>query len=60
MPDKPSLPPAEKAIENSVKRFRERGIILPTFKELRQPELIPQPILERLKNIGLWGIVFRG
>ena len=56
MPDKPSLPPAEKAIENSVKRFRERGIILPTFKELRQPELIPQPILERLKNIGLWDI----
>jgi len=41
-------------LENTIKRFRERGIILPTFKQMRNPELIPDKIKEKLKNIGLW------
>ncbi len=40
----------------TAKRCRERGIILPTFKQLRNPELIPQEIKDRLKPIGLWDI----
>ena len=31
-------------------------IILPTFKQLRNPELIPQEIKDKLKPIGLWDI----
>ena len=46
----------EKALENAVKRFKEKGIILPTFEQQRCPELIPQKIKEKLKNIGLWDI----
>lgn len=46
----------EKALENAVKRFRERGIILPTFEQQRNPELIPDKIKNQLKNIGLWEI----
>ena len=46
----------EKALQNAVNRFREKGIILPTFKQQRNPELIPQKIKDQLKNIGLWEI----
>lgn len=46
----------QKALDNAVQRFRERGIILPTFKQQQNPELIPQNIQDQLKNIGLWDI----
>jgi len=45
-----------KALDNAVKRFREKGIILPTFEQQRDPSLIPQKIKEQLKKIGLWDI----
>jgi cysteine synthase A len=44
------------ALENAVKRFRERGIILPTFEQQRNPELIPQKIKDKLKKTDLWDI----
>jgi len=44
----------KKALENAVKRYREKGIILPTFAQQKNPELIPQKIKDQLKNIGLW------
>ena len=31
-------------------------IIIPTFKQQRQPEQIPPAITERLKTVGLWDI----
>lgn len=43
-------------VEKSVKRCRDRGIIIPTFAELRNPEKIPAQIKERLKEVGLWDI----
>jgi cysteine synthase len=46
----------EKALENAVKRFKEKGIILPTFEQQRNPKLIPQKIKAQLKKIGLWDI----
>ncbi len=46
----------EKALDNAVKRFKEKGIILPTFEQQRNPELIPQHIKDKLKNIGLWDL----
>ncbi|MBN1252402.1 MAG: pyridoxal-phosphate dependent enzyme [Bacteroidales bacterium] len=44
----------EKALENAIKRYREKGIILPTFEQQKNPELIPEKIKAKLKNIGLW------
>ncbi len=44
------------ARENAIRRFRERGIVLPTFAQQREPELVPQHIKDRLKTIGLWDI----
>ncbi len=46
----------EKALENAVLRFKERGIILPTFEQQRNPDLVPQKIKDKLKNVGLWDI----
>lgn len=46
----------EKALENAVVRFRERGIVLPTFAQQRNPELIPKSIKNKLKEVGLWEI----
>ena len=47
---------SQTALENAVRRFREKGIILPTFRQQKNPELIPQKILDRLKDTGLWEI----
>jgi cysteine synthase len=44
----------EKALENAVKRYREKGIILPTFAQQKNPDLVPDKIKNKLKNIGLW------
>ncbi len=40
----------------AIERFREKGILLPTFSQMRSPELIPDHIKEKLKGIGLWDL----
>ena len=47
---------SETALENAVSRFREKGIILPTFEQQRNPDLIPEKIKARLSDVGLWDI----
>jgi cysteine synthase len=44
----------QQALENAIKRYREKKIILPTFAQQKNPELIPEKIKYKLKNIGLW------
>jgi len=46
----------QKALENAIKRSQEKGIILPTFEQQRNPELVPQKVKDKLKNIGLWDL----
>ncbi len=41
-------------LENSIKRARERNIIIPTFAQMKDPTLIPAKYKEELKSIGLW------
>ncbi len=41
---------------NAVKRFREKGIILPTFQQQKNPETVPDNIKEKLKSVGLWDV----
>ena len=50
----PSLHPEVRA--KTAKRCRERGIVIPTFKQLRHPETIPASIRNRLTKIGLWDV----
>lgn len=49
----------KKQLERTVERARERNIIIPTFAQMRDPDLIPDSIKEELKNIGLWDITSR-
>ena len=46
----------EKQRKRTVKRARERGIIIPTFAQMRDPSLIPAKIKMRLRDIGLWDL----
>ena len=46
----------EKQIERTVQRCRERNIIVPTFEQQKNPDLIPDKIRQKLKDIGLWDI----
>lgn len=41
-------------LENTIKRARERNIIIPTFAQMKDPGLIPDKIKNELKSIGLW------
>lgn len=46
----------EEVLARTVKRCREKNIILPTFEQMKNPDLIPQKIKDGLKNIGLWDL----
>ncbi|MEQ8191290.1 MAG: pyridoxal-5-phosphate-dependent protein subunit beta [Candidatus Eremiobacterota bacterium] len=46
----------EQQLKCAVERAREKNIIIPTFKQMRNPGLIPSRIKENLKSIGLWDV----
>ncbi len=46
----------EQILENTVRRCRERDIIIPTYREMRNPELVPDGIKAELADIGLWDL----
>ena len=43
-------------LEQTIQRARERNIVLPTFAQLKHPDLIPQAIKNRLRATSLWDI----
>lgn len=46
----------EKILKKAVDRYREKGIVLPTFAQMQNPELVPGVIRDKLKGIGLWDL----
>ena len=46
----------KKVLDNTLKRCRERDIIIPTYEEMAHPEKIPEGIKKELGNIGLWDL----
>lgn len=44
------------ARKRAIERFREKGILLPTFAQMKNPDLIPEKIKNHLKNVGLWDL----
>jgi cysteine synthase len=49
----------KKQLERTVERARERNIIIPTFEQMKNPDLIPDSVKKELKKIGLWDITSR-
>lgn len=46
----------EEQLKKTVKRCKERNIILPTFEQMKKPEQIPDSIKKELGSVGLWDI----
>ena len=46
----------KKVLENTIKRCKEKDIIIPTYEEMAHPEKIPRGIKDELRNIGLWDL----
>jgi cysteine synthase A len=46
----------EAGLEKAAVRARERNILIPTFKQMVNPETAPQEMRERLADIGLWDV----
>ncbi len=43
-------------LENAVQRAREQNVIIPTFKQMIDPGLIPEIIVNKLGDVGLWDL----
>lgn len=46
----------EERLARTIERARERDIVIPTFKQQKDPSLIPDSIKAKLENIDLWDI----
>ena len=46
----------KKGLEKSLEVARERGVVIPTFREMIEPESIPQSVKKELSNVALWDI----
>ncbi|MEI7884656.1 MAG: pyridoxal-5-phosphate-dependent protein subunit beta [Clostridia bacterium] len=46
----------EAVLAKTVELAKERGIIIPTLKQMQNPDLIPAKIKEKLKDVGVWDI----
>lgn len=43
-------------IKKNAERCKEKGIVLPTFAQMKNPDLIPDSVKEKLKEAGLWDV----
>ena len=43
-------------IKKTARRCRERQIVIPTFRQMRDPQTIPLTITRRLAGVGLWDV----
>ena len=43
-------------LEKNVLKAKEKGIIIPTFSQMRNPGSIPAFIMKRLEKTGLWDL----
>jgi cysteine synthase A len=43
-------------LERTIRRARERNIIIPTYEQMRDPQKVPKKIQEELRQIGLWDL----
>ncbi len=46
----------EEVLENTIQRCRERNIIIPTYRQMTDPSLVPEGIRTELKSVGLWDL----
>jgi cysteine synthase len=42
--------------KRAIQRVREQNIMIPTFTQMKDPQLIPAKVKEELRSIGLWDL----
>jgi cysteine synthase len=42
--------------EHAIQRVRERDIVIPTFAQMKNPDLIPEKVKDALRKVGLWDL----
>lgn len=43
-------------LKNNIEKARENNIIIPTIKQMQNPQLVPEKIKEKLSVTGLWDV----
>jgi cysteine synthase A len=43
-------------LERSLQRVRERGIVIPTFAQMKNPAHVPDAVQHKLEQTGLWDV----
>lgn len=46
----------EEVLEKNIQKARENKVIVPTFAQMKNPDLIPDKIKEKLTDVGLWDV----
>lgn len=46
----------EKVLNKTIQRCKEKKILIPTFAQMKNPELIPDKVKQKLPSIGLWDV----
>ena len=46
----------ESVLKSAVQQARVRDFKIPTFKQMRDPSLIPDDVKQRLGSVGLWDL----
>jgi cysteine synthase A len=46
----------EKSLQRAVKRAREKNILIPTFRQMKDPAAVPEAVRAELSRIGLWDL----
>jgi len=43
-------------LDRAAERVRERGIVIPTFAQMKDPSLVPTSVRQKLTGVGLWDV----
>jgi cysteine synthase len=46
----------EEVVKRTARRCKARGIVIPTFQQMRNPDTAPEAVKARLKTVGLWDV----
>mgnify|MGYP005807006301 CR=1 FL=1 len=44
------------SLSRNIAAAREKGIVIPTYEQMKHPQTIPEPIRARLKTVGMWDV----
>ena len=46
----------ESGLQRAIERARQKNVVIPTFRQQKDPNLVPEKIKQELKKIQLWDI----